>query len=317
MKINDWIDLMELDGKPLRWDEDDLTNGSRHVPVENGIPRLTPDASYSEGNFAKLREKHATLQLDSVNGTTDRRDTILERTQWSSDFFKGKLVLECGCGAGPDTEVLLNFGAKVVSVDLAGVDVAKANLGNHNNSFLIQADIADLPLKKQKFDVVFCHRVIQHTPDPEKTLEHILGFVKPGGSVFVHSYARTFIQMFRWKYFLRPFTKRMDPGRLYNAISWYAPFTFKLTNFIDKLPGGFYFDYFFIPFLNKRGLAKFTNLTDEQILEYSVHDTFDALAPRYDKPISSRKMEQIAKRHLDRPFHIEKRNTITLLRTLP
>ena len=72
-----------------------------------------------------LREKHAKLQMDSVNKTNHRRDTILERTNWPKSFFKDKLILECGCGAGPDTEVLLSLGAKVISVDIAGLDFAK------------------------------------------------------------------------------------------------------------------------------------------------------------------------------------------------
>ena len=53
-----------------------LDLGSRVVPVRNDIPRFSPDNSYSSGNFSKLRELHATLQLDSKNATSDRLDTF-------------------------------------------------------------------------------------------------------------------------------------------------------------------------------------------------------------------------------------------------
>ena len=199
---------------------------SKQLRLQNSILRFTPDFSYSTGNFSRLRGQHGKLQLDSVNKTNDRFNTILKRTNWPKEFFKNKLVLECGCGAGADTEILRKLGAIVVSVDIAGLDVCKDNVGetDQNGSLIIQADITNLPFKKEAFDIVWCHRVLQHTPNPNKTLEHILKFVKPDGSVFVHSYSRSFLQLFNWKYFLRPITKRMNDETLYRFVKWYTPF---------------------------------------------------------------------------------------------
>jgi len=284
--------------------------------VKNGIPRFTPDISYSTGNFSKLREKHAELQLDSRNGTNDRLSTLLTRTQWPAEFFKDKLVLECGCGAGPDTEILLKLGAKVVAVDIAGVDVAQNNIGENSNVHFVQGSIMDLPFKKSAFDIVFCHRVLQHTPDPEKTLNHILQFAKPDGAVFVHSYARNFRQMLRWKYALLPLTRRMNPEKLYNGIRSYAPFAYRLTDAIRRIPGGKYFNHVVIPFMNHRDVELMKSLSDEQIIEHGIHNTFDALSPRYDSPISAGKMQQIASCHLRRPYEVTPPEMITLLRTV-
>lgn len=284
--------------------------------VSAGIPRLTSDTSYSTGNFEKLRNEYSRLQLDSVNGTTDRMKTILDRTGWNPGFFQGKLILECGCGAGPDTEILLKLGARVVSVDIAGVDIAANNIGDNENVQFVQASIMDLPLQKESFDIVFCHRVLQHTPDPEKTLNHILQFVKPDGAVFVHSYAKTFIQMARWKYVFRPVTKRMNPEKLYRLIQNYAQPAFKVTNFFNQFKIGRAINHVFIPFLNYRNLEKFKNLSDVEIIEYGIHDTFDALSPPYDHPISANTMRSIAEKYLKIPFEIEERDMVTLLRTL-
>ena len=293
----------------------------REVPMRNGILRFSPDISYSTGNFSKLRERHATLQFDSKNGTTDRMDTILKRTNWPPEFFKGKTVLECGCGAGPDTEILLKLGAKVVSADLAGLDIAKENIGNTKDNTFIQADITDLPFKPGSFDIVFCHRVIQHTPDPTKTLNHILQFVKPGGAVFVHSYARNFIQMFRWKYVVHPFTKNVDSEKLYNFIKGYAPFAFKLTNGLRRLPLiGRYMGYpifVVVPFLNYRHVPKYDAMSDEEMIDYAVHDTFDAMSPAYDKPVAASTFKKYAEKYLEGPFEVDRQMTVTLLRSLP
>lgn len=284
--------------------------------IKNNIPRFTPDISYSTGNFSKLREKHAQLQLDSKNGTHDRLNTLLTRTQWPAEFFKGKVVLECGCGAGPDTEILLKLGAKVIAVDIAGVDIAQDNIGENPNVQFVQGSIMDLPFKKATFDIVFCHRVLQHTPSPEKTLDHILQFVKPEGAVFVHSYARNLRQMLRWKYALLPLTRRMDPEKLYNCIRGYAPFAYRLTSIINRIPGGKYFNHIVIPFMNHRDVELMKSLSDEQIIEHGIHNTFDALSPRYDFPISTLKMQEIASRHLKKPYEITPPEMITLLRSI-
>jgi len=311
-----FIPFFELDGENMFIDRGGLCTSQQRITIRNEIPIFTPDISYSTGNFSVLREKHSTLQLDSVNGTTDRFDTILHRTKWERDYFHGKSVLECGCGAGPDTEVLLSLGCKVLAVDLAGLDIAKNNIAENVNVQFVQASITNLPFKKKSFDIVFCHRVLQHTPNPEQVLSHILEFVKDNGVVFVHSYAHTFIQFFRWKYFMRPITKRMDPKHLYGLIKWYSKFFFHFTNFTAKFKNiGLYFNWVFIPFLNYRHVQKFKNKSDKYIIEYGIHDTFDALSPRFDNPIRASRMNKIASRILKRPFEIEKRRTVTLLRT--
>ncbi len=306
--------------QPLKIRSNQLVGGKQKYPIKNDIPRFTSDESYSTGNFSKLREKHDTLQLDSKNGTTDRRNTILNRTRWPASFFKNKTILECGSGAGPDTEILLNLGAKVLAVDIAGVDVAKRNLSsnpNFKNAQIVQDSIYDLHLKPASFDVVFCHRVLQHTPDPEQTLRHILTFVKKGGYVFVHSYSNSRFQTWRWKYVLLPFTNKFPPKLLYTIIKLYAWPVFFITNLTNKTKLGAKFNHVFVPFLNYRSSKKFANKSNKFIVEYGIHDTFDALSPPYDKPINPERMKKIAKQSGLSNFEIYKDSGMTLLRTRP
>jgi len=282
------------------------------------IARFSPDVSYSTGNFSMLREKHAQLQLDSVNGTNNRLETILKRTNWPRNYFKDKLILECGCGAGPDTEILLDLGAKVLSVDIAGLEITFNNLGRNPKLQLLQASLLDLPLNKNHFDIVFCHRVLQHTPKPELVLSEILSYVKIGGGVFIHSYAKSLMQMVRWKYFLRPLTKRISPTLLYNMIKTSAPFYYLITNKLHVAGKiGRAINYFIIPFMNYRYVDSFKEKQDEWIIEYGIHDTFDALSPKYDIPLSVKKFKKIAKEVLaDKRITYEFIETkgITLLR---
>ena len=232
--------------------------------------------------------------------------------------IKDKLILECGCGAGPDTEILLDLGAKVLSVDIAGLEITFNNLGENPKLQLLQASLLDLPLKKNHFDIVFCHRVLQHTPKPELVLNEILSYVKIGGGVFIHSYARSLMQMVRWKYFLRPLTKQISPTLLYNMIEASAPYMYSITNKLHAAGKiGRAINYFTIPFINYRHVNYFKEKQDTWIIEYGIHDTFDALSPKYDRPISAKKLKKIASKALNDkkiPWEVIETKGITLLR---
>jgi len=309
-----FLDLFESKGKRLKIEGDWLLSAFERVPIRHGIPRFSPDISYSSGNFSLLRERHAKLQLDSINGTRDRLETILSRTNWPRDFFKDKTILECGCGAGPDTEVLAGLGAYVLAVDLSGLDIAKKNVPHPNVQF-VQADIMNLPLRRKSFDIVFCHRVLQHTPNPGECLQSILSFVKDSGAVFVHSYAFHFAQLFRWKYVLRPITKRIAADRLYQTIRGYATTGFRVTRLLNKYTITRYIAWVLIPFLNYRHQPAFKDKSDEYLIEYGIHDTFDALSPKFDRPLPWWRMRKIATQSLQADFEIVRTPTITLLRS--
>lgn len=313
--IASFIDYFEMNGAPMRLEGDEMIGSEVRVEILDSIPRFVPSKNYSTGNFAMLREKHGTLQFDSKNGTKYRYNTILERTGWPPGFFKGKTVLECGCGAGPDTEVLLSLGARVVAVDLYP-DRALRNIGERDDACFVQASIMDLPLKERSFDIVFCHQVLQHTPDPKKTMEHILKFVKVDGAAMVYSYAKTFWKLVNIKYLLRPLTVRMDTERLYRFIRWYAPLAYRLTNQLHKLPWGQPACYACIPFSNMTYEKQFSHFTNQQFIEYGIHETFDALTPKYDIPLSSRIMAEIGNRCLNMPFEMMETKTKTILRTV-
>lgn len=248
------------------------------------IPRFVPLSNYAD-SFAFQRMQHARLQMDKFSGTTIQRDTILQRSKWSTEFLKGKTLLECGCGAGPDTEVLLNLGARVTSVDISrGVDFCRDNNYPDPNLNILQASIMNLPLKPESYDVVYCHRVIQHTPDPEATFKEIVRYLKPGGTLFLHSYPGSVRHRLQWKYWMRPITKRMKPERLHKIISWYAPFLHPIVGLLDKNRWTRQIHFHFLPYRNYK--RYFPQLSEQQLLEYGIHDTFDALSPAFDIPSS-------------------------------
>jgi SAM-dependent methyltransferase len=82
-----------------------------------------------------------------------------------------------------------------------------------------------LPFAPRQFDVVFCLGVIQHTPDPEKTIALLYKQVKPGGTLVIDHYKYSLswytksAPLFRW-YFRRlpPDTGMRYTERLVSAL---------------------------------------------------------------------------------------------------
>lgn len=158
-------------------------------PIKNGIPRFVPQSSYTDA-FGAQWKRYRLTQLDSHTGTTitrDRARRCIGERLWND--LSGKYVLECGCGAGRFTEVLLNQGACVTSMDLSNaVEANQENFPQNATHRIAQADILHLPFAPQQYDVVFCLGVIQHTPNPEQTIECLYNQVKPGGTLVIDHY---------------------------------------------------------------------------------------------------------------------------------
>ncbi len=157
-------------------------------PVYNGIPRFVPQTNYAN-SFGLQWNTFRRTQLDSYTRTTLSRDRLARIVGGSLNVFEGKTTLEAGCGAGRFTEVMLNAGATVFAADISSaVEANRENCGASDRYFVCQADITRLPVQSEQFDIVVCVGVIQHTPDPEKTMSALCSYVKPGGQLFIDHY---------------------------------------------------------------------------------------------------------------------------------
>lgn len=160
----------------------------KRYPVLKGIPRFVPTESYAS-SFGLQWKKFAKTQLDSFTGTNLSRNRLIGLAGGSLDIFRGKNVLEAGCGAGRFTEIMLAAGANVYATDIStAVEANYLNCKHFPNYTVLQADIMALPFAPEQFDVVFCAGVIQHTADPEKTMSILCSHVKPGGVLMMDHY---------------------------------------------------------------------------------------------------------------------------------
>lgn len=157
--------------------------------IINGIPRFVAASTYAD-HFGLQWNTYRTTQLDSYTGTSltrDRTRRCLGEELWNS--IAGKRVLECGCGAGRFTEVLLERGANVTSVDLSSaIDANAHNFPVSPTHRAAQADISHLPVPERSFDVVLCLGVLQHTPSTKPAIASLYSRVAPGGSLVIDHY---------------------------------------------------------------------------------------------------------------------------------
>jgi 2-polyprenyl-3-methyl-5-hydroxy-6-metoxy-1,4-benzoquinol methylase len=117
--------------------------------------------------------------------------------------WKGKKVLEIGCGIGTDTMNFARAGAQVTAVDLTekSLDVARQRakvFGFEDRITFIQANAEKLSesVPVEKYDLVYSFGVIHHTPHPENVLEELRKYVKPESTVKIMVYNR-----WSWKVF--------------------------------------------------------------------------------------------------------------------
>lgn len=269
--------------------------GDRSFEILNGIPRLVPTQEYAS-NFGLQWNTFRLTQLDSYTKLPLTFNRFWNNTKWKPGELYGKTVLEAGSGAGRFTEVLLEAGAKVVSFDLSNAVEANFSTNSRKGDLLLfQASIYDLPLKDNYFDYVFCHGVLQHTPEPEKAYQMLYRKLKPGGSISIDYYLRTnaWVPWSKPKYFWRPLTTRMQPERLLKIIKSYIPFWLPLDTVLRSIPGigGRLSAMTLIPCWNYYYLA----LPKKEKVQWAIMDTFDALAARYDFPKTLEEVKQMVK----------------------
>lgn len=117
------------------------------------------------------------------------------------DRWNGKKVLEIGSGIGT---AMINFarsGAQVTAVDLSdkSLELAKQRAqvyGLEDQISFYQANAEELSqsVPVDTYDLVYSFGVIHHTPHPEKVIEQIRHYVKPGSTVKIMVYYR-----YSWK----------------------------------------------------------------------------------------------------------------------
>lgn len=107
---------------------------------------------------------------------------------WTLEDFRGKDVLDCGCGGGQHLSFVAPYAKSVTGVDLNAWEIARKNNANAPNVTTMEGDIATMDLP-QRYDAVYCIGVLHHTDSPDASFKNIARHAKPGGRVIVWVYS--------------------------------------------------------------------------------------------------------------------------------
>jgi SAM-dependent methyltransferase len=274
-------------GDPLLEQGGRLVSARTGAPVAaivRGIPRFVPpEENYAEA-FGFQWQTWSTLS-DRAHGTRTKYGEILERTHFDAYPTRGATVLECGMGGGDDTEVLLQLGFREVhAFDLSSAVDRAAGYLTDPRLTLSQASIFDIPYPDAAFDFVFCHRVLQHTPDPMRALRSICRKVRPGGVLFAHCYKRSPGNMRSFKYKYRWLTTRLPYRWVHRYVTWCGPALHALHRGLHRLgPAGQRISHDWVPYYYYPG---YLDLSPQRLRQLEQLNTFDALTPAYDLPLT-------------------------------
>lgn len=177
----------------------------RKFMVKRGIPREL--SLYSE---AQIQTKNAFSFKWSKRDTYESELVTSKNCNWLlSRYFgqnedrkaqfmqgiKGAIFLDAGCGAAFSS--LLLFGDYLKDVHYLGIDisesidVARVRLEEKGiKGEFIQADIANLPIQKPVFNVIFSEGVLHHTSSTKESLGKLVSILLKGGLIMFYVYGK-------------------------------------------------------------------------------------------------------------------------------
>ncbi len=253
----------------------------KSYPIKGGIPRFVPEDNYA-ASFGYQWNRFRSQQIDSVNGTEISKKRFYSETGWTPDWLYGKWILDAGCGAGRFLDVASNNDCEVVGIDISNAtDAARSTLAGRKNVHLVQASIYELPFRSGAFDGCYSIGVIQHTPEPEKSIRSLPRVLKPDGLIALTIYERRRWTMLNSKYLIRPITRRMSKRAILYSIKCLMPILFAVTDVAFRIPRLGRVFSFAIPVAN---YVNESELSLRQRYQWALLDTFDMLSPQYDQP---------------------------------
>jgi len=96
----------------------------------------------------------------------------------------GLRLLDAGCGTGHHMAQLSARGYEVAGVDASQEMLEHARL-NNPDAVILEADVEEIPLRNESFDIVLSIEVLRHLPRSDKSIAEMSRLLKPGGFCLV------------------------------------------------------------------------------------------------------------------------------------
>lgn len=161
----------------------------------------------------------------------------LDKVGFDTGFFRGRRVLDAGCGGGRNTIAMAGLGAsEAIGIDIgaAGIDDARRRARGIDNARFEVASILDIPLESDSVDLVWCAGVLMITADENRALDELTRVLKPGGQLYLLVYADGGL---RWPLIktLRPLAAAIGHDRMLAVMEAAGTSANKRRTFLDDL----------------------------------------------------------------------------------
>lgn len=153
-----------------------MTKDFAEVPIQNV-------RNYWNARPCNIRHSSAEIGTEEYFNQVEARKYFVE--PHIPDFaefekWRGKKVLEVGCGIGTDTINFARAGADVTAIDLSSESLALAKkraevFGLSDCISFYEADAEHLAdfFPAEKYDLIYSFGVIHHSPHPDKIVRHL------------------------------------------------------------------------------------------------------------------------------------------------
>lgn len=143
----------------------------------------------------KLKEGEAMLSDKWFKSNVTKiitEEEVLLKMEW----FKGKKIMDCGCGGGRWSYGLAKMGANITAVDIneSALKATEEALAE----FDVQKKFIETPLEQlsekldpaEKYDMVWSWGVLHHCGSFTKAFSEVQQYVKEGGFIYLYLYGR-------------------------------------------------------------------------------------------------------------------------------
>lgn len=164
------------------------------------------DAVRDYWNARPCNIRHSTHPVGTpeyFNSVSARKYFVEPHIKEFADFssWKGKRVLEIGCGIGTAAQSFAQAGARYTGVDLSDESVRiarqRAQVLGFDSTFVVGNAEELSSLVQGEFDLVYSFGVIHHTPHPERVLQEARKLISADGTLKVMVYHRRSLKAWR------------------------------------------------------------------------------------------------------------------------
>jgi ubiquinone/menaquinone biosynthesis C-methylase UbiE len=147
--------------------------------------------------------------------------------------WRGKKVLEIGCGIGTDSINFARAGAELTVVELSkkSLEICQSRFDSYGlKARFYSGNAEELAsfLQVEPYDLIYSFGVIHHTPNPEKVIEEISKYCKPGTELRIMLYSK-YCWKAMWiilKYGKGAFWRARELVRIYSEAETGSPVTY-------------------------------------------------------------------------------------------